>query len=265
MNVMNWIRENIAILKDILWILFTLIATVIAILTYKRARFTILQPLRTEVVKKQTELFIEIMTVFADDSKILIDLDLQNLVVLNTFKLLSDFGYVTKEGEKLKQAFDKYLVGCSVVKKGNQLDMFERPKIFEDLNKDIDNFNVGKKLYDNLKSGNIDIELIYFTKKYDDTVSLYTNLSKNPFLPHEIKKLLDKIIENINFDISVTLKHTLEDFMLSVYKKSVDGEKININSIGIYNEFNAKRINNSKIVNEIREKTRNYLMIDKKW
>ena len=43
--------ENIGIVKDILWIIFTLIATIVAVLTYKRARLTFLQPLRSEVVK----------------------------------------------------------------------------------------------------------------------------------------------------------------------------------------------------------------------
>ena len=32
--------ENIGIIKDVLWIIFTLIATIVAVLTYKRARLT---------------------------------------------------------------------------------------------------------------------------------------------------------------------------------------------------------------------------------
>ncbi len=58
----------------VLWIIFTLIATVIAVLTYKRARYTILQPLRSEVIKRQADLLIEIMEAFSDDDQLLLDL-----------------------------------------------------------------------------------------------------------------------------------------------------------------------------------------------
>lgn len=58
---MQWIISNISWIKGVLWVIFTLMATVIAILTYKRARYTLLQPLRSEVVKRQTELLVEFL------------------------------------------------------------------------------------------------------------------------------------------------------------------------------------------------------------
>ena len=44
-----------------LWIIFTLIATIIAVLTYKRAKSTVLQPIRNETIKKQAVLLEEIL------------------------------------------------------------------------------------------------------------------------------------------------------------------------------------------------------------
>ena len=80
MDVLKWIWTNISTIKDILWIIFTFIATFIAILTYRRAKYTILQPLRTEVIKKQTELFVEIIENFSDDIKFIKYIDRMNMI-----------------------------------------------------------------------------------------------------------------------------------------------------------------------------------------
>ena len=79
-DVLKWSSNNISTIKDILWIIFTLIATVIAVLTYKRARYTILQPLRSEIIKRQTDLLIDIMEAFSDDNQLILDLDLYKIV-----------------------------------------------------------------------------------------------------------------------------------------------------------------------------------------
>ena len=50
------ISENIGWIKDGFTILFTLTGTVLAILTYRRARHTVLQPIINEVIKKQSGL-----------------------------------------------------------------------------------------------------------------------------------------------------------------------------------------------------------------
>lgn len=60
--------ENIGIIKDVLWIIFTLVATIVAVLTYKRARLTFLQPLRSEVVKRQIDEMIELLNFLNTDN-----------------------------------------------------------------------------------------------------------------------------------------------------------------------------------------------------
>lgn len=102
------------------------------------------------------------------------DLDLDKIVTLNTFKVLNQYGYVLNGAKTLQEECDKNLVGGIIVKEGN-----------------------------------IDIEI--------------------------------------------------------VYEKRKNGEKFGINPVGVYNEFNVRRHTNSQLIEEIREKTRDYLMIDKKW
>lgn len=267
LDFLKWIWNNISTIKDVFWIIFTFIATIIAVLTYKRARYTILQPLRTEVIKRQTDLFIEIIDTFSDESKMLMDLDLDKIVALNTYKVLNQYGYVLNRAESLKKECDKELVGGLIVKREEQLDMLEKPEVFNRFEKGEDKSDTDfrEKLYENLKNGKIDIEMIYFTKKYDETMEKYKKLTTNTFLPKEIKEPLEEIIKNIYEDISINLKQTLEEFVLKVYEKSKNGEKFSINPIGVYNEFNQKRHINSKLIEKIKEKTREYLLIDKKW
>ena len=54
--MMDYIKDNINWLKDLFTLIFAGTMTVVAILTYRRARATILQPIRTEVIKKQSEI-----------------------------------------------------------------------------------------------------------------------------------------------------------------------------------------------------------------
>lgn len=267
LDILKWIWNNISNIKDFLGIIFTLIATIIAVLTYKRARYTLLQPLRSEVIKRQTDLFIEIMSVFSDESKLLQDLDLNKIVTLNAFKVLDEFGYILSETEALRKKCNENFVGGMIVKRGKQLDMFERPGALEEpkVNEDNNAINLRKKIYEDLKEGQIDIEMICLTKKYYETMEKYKSLATNAFLPKEIKELINQIIINTCDDISIGLKQTLEEFVLNVYNKRKNGNEFNINLIGVYNDFNVKRHTNSHLINRIREKTRDYLMIDTKW
>ncbi len=266
-DVLKWSSNNISTIKDILWIIFTLIATVIAVLTYKRARYTILQPLRSEIIKRQTDLLIDIMEAFSDDNQLILDLDLYKIVTLNTYKILNQCGFVLNGAEMLQKECDKHLVGGMIVKRGGQLEMFEKPESIHLYGKDEAKAEIdfGNKFYESLKEGKIDIEIIYLTRKYYETMKRYQSLMNNAFLPKEMKALMEKIIKNIYDDITINLKQLLEDFVCNVYEKRKNSEKFGINTVGIYNEFNEKRHDNSQLITKVRARTREYLMIDKKW
>ncbi len=267
MNQLNWIWNNISIFKDFLWIIFTFIATVIAILTYRRARYTILQPLRSEVIKKQTELFIEIMELFHDGLQFAKDIDFLNVIRLNNYYVLDLYGFKCGVSNELQKIFDDSFSTLKIVKRNDVLNEIRLPELFQSLDqKEEKDKDVNDDIKVQLETGKIDIELLGLTKKYEDTLNKYKRIANNPFLPREIKSPLEEIINNIEDDFSVALKETLEQVILEVYEKSKNGEAFGVDPAAINNIFIKKRHNNySQLIEKIRKNTREYLMIDKKW
>ncbi|MCW3789833.1 hypothetical protein [Plebeiibacterium sediminum] len=66
--MIDYIKENINWLKDLFTLIFAGTGTVVAILTYRRARATILQPIRTEVIKKQSEILTKLLQVIRENN-----------------------------------------------------------------------------------------------------------------------------------------------------------------------------------------------------
>lgn len=264
MGYLKWIWDNLTQIKDILWIFFTLIATVVTVLTYKRAKHSILQPLRTEVIKRQTEILVEIITFFADETKFWLDLDISSIVNINAYYALKTYGYLLENDNELEKAYEPLMYCSMIVKKDEKLDSVKVVQTFEDKSEESKKNNIKKELYEKLEDGEIDLEMIHLTESYYNTMNHLTALSENPFLPKVIKEPMDKIITNIVYDLKITLKEELEQFILSVYKRSQEGN-VDIQFVGIYNQFNRKRRDNQELIKQINLKTREYLMIDKKW
>ena len=84
---------SLAAIKDIVTIIFYIIGAIIAILTYLRARATVLQPKRAELVKKQTEIFSNFLS-FINENENSIDhgLDYTNLFSYNVDLILEHVG-----------------------------------------------------------------------------------------------------------------------------------------------------------------------------
>lgn len=76
-------------------IIFTGSATIVAILTYIRAKEKFLQPIRTEVIKKQTEILTEILEVFSKHEFSLDRaLDYVNVAQINALNILFEYGFI---------------------------------------------------------------------------------------------------------------------------------------------------------------------------
>jgi hypothetical protein len=97
--------------KDIAQILFYLVVAIVTILTYRRARLTILQPLRTEVFKLQLQEMTALLKISAGRDELelqeyfgfpaLLDANCQRLLDLY---LRNQFGLITEEAPRLYSA-----------------------------------------------------------------------------------------------------------------------------------------------------------------
>ena len=102
-----------------LWIIFTLIATIIAVLTYKRAKSTVLQPIRNETIKKQAVLLEEILNF------IKLDVDYYELLELNVLQFLIDYGFVLKNQKEIKEMLKNRRCGQRIVSQKENSEFIE--------------------------------------------------------------------------------------------------------------------------------------------
>ena len=265
----GWITTNISPIKDILWIIFTFVATLIAILTYRRAKFTLLQPLRTEVVKRQTEVLVNVLEFFDSSFLFSFKLDYMCVVYLNMYMLLKEYGFVLNYEDK--NCIDKNLAGALFAKQFGTISSIEKIELFQEKTETEQRekqLEESKQKYESAKSGNVDIDVIYVTKNFMICEKQMQEFINNPFIPEKVKKLLENIKRDINYNLTSVLKNVLEEFMIEICSSKYHFDKehpLNIHGDALYNSFNKKSNNNNFEIEKIREIVREYLMVDKKW
>ena len=249
----NWIVANMTNLKDFLWIVFTFIATLVAILTYRRARHTLLQPLRTEVIKRQTDLLVNLLDYFDESVLYSFKLDYCNIVSFNVIKLLERYGINFSDDTILKEIeeeragaiFDKNIFLQSSDSKAESENQYKVNKV---------NLNNDK------------VEEVFFTKQHFMCKRELVNYANNPFMPKKIKKLLNEIESDINDNLSMLMK-LLNEFYTKINSEQILDEGFLVNEVcsAVYNEFNTRSKKHDEKIKKIKELIGQYLMVDKKW
>ncbi len=271
-QIWNWITTNITMIKDLLWIVFTFVATLVAFLTYRRARFTLLQPLRTEVIKRQTDLLVELLAFLHDDGvKFFLKADYMGIIACNSYFIMKDYGFVLKNddfGENIKAN----TCGLIILKESGQLSSVELPKLFEQekgaSNEQEDLLAKSAEKYRLAKQGVVELEYLHLTKQFVDCEQKLEYFINNPFMPSSIQKLLKELYEEIQYNLKVVMKSTLEEFVTLLCNKSNDlseNKPLSVQYQAIYNNFQRKSKHHDTNIEKMREITRDYLMVDKKW
>ena len=268
-NIINFIKNNISWIKDIFTLLFILIATIISILAYRRARATVLEPIRNEVIKKQSKILGELLSFlskYGDDIEN--GVDYISLVTINTVLSLKELGFVfSNEGEISKNIKD-HIEGWIPCGKSKILRDVEIVGIFsKDEEKDKQDMKrLRRERYENAKKGIIEIDKIYLTVEYRKFMKNWGEFTDNPFLPSNVKIVLEKICYEITTNLTVNLKNVLENFIKDYCNKYFIGEDVSkFSPIGVYNEFNHNRIHHRLNVIILKNEIRKYLRIDEKW
>ncbi|WP_326974606.1 hypothetical protein [Caproicibacter sp. BJN0012] len=266
---MNWVINNISWLKDVLWVLFTLIATLLAILTYRRARYTLLQPLRSEVVKRQTEVLVELLDfVSVEKGEFYFDLDYMGIAACNAFDLLTTYNFKLTD-DKISKAVQENIGGFMLLEDSGPTKTFKvhRSPFHEQLFDDEKEFeNYKKELNDQIEKGVVRMEKLYLTKTHQKTIQKINEFIANPFMPTKIINLLETLLADIDFNLKNYMIPELKKFILQAKSfNSSEENPLHISYQAIYNSFIYESKSHSPTIKDIRKEIREYLLIDKKW
>lgn len=258
LRLIEWLIKNIVILKDLLWIVFTLIATIVAVLTYKRARLTFLQPLRSEVVKRQIDEMIKLLGFF-NNNNLEETIDYRNILLGNFEIKMNELGFVDEKSEKSLSYYKEMFVATALTKDTFDEDRYCRITPFFNPNK-IENKEV-KTDYELLKEGIIKIHGIHLTKKYIDCMDELQKYLNSPIIPTRIKEKLEFVIADIQKNVLVKIPLVIKNVMLAAHAK----QDYYINPIGIYSVFSEIMKKHNDQIHDLQKEIRDYLKIDLEW
>jgi hypothetical protein len=266
-KMIDLIKENISWIKDLFTLIFVGTATLIGILTYKRARATILQPIRSEVIKKQSELLSKLLKRLQSEKiKFEAGLDYINIIRINILYNIINCGFVIKNQEEIKNeliANTEHWIYCgesNVLKDIEILGVFKTSK---DHTPDKDSIETK---YEKLQNGEFKIDKIFLTKLNNNFIEELTEYIKDPFIPIKIQIILIELVDNIVKNLTIELKKTLEEFILQFSKEYFNkGVAPVFDFLGVYNEFNHSRIRHKPTIMKLRKEVRKYLLIDEPW
>jgi len=265
--MIEFLKQNISWIKDVFTLFFVGTGTVVAILTYRRARATILQPIRTEVIKKQSELLSKLLQTLSENNQSFeVGLDYMNLVQINVMLTLRDYGFVFKEHNELFEKIKDSVVGWTPCGRTNILKDVEIIGAFAEPTEKKKEYNHGVVKFNNLKEGEIDIDKIYLTKQHTEFVKLISDFKNDPFMPTSIQQTLNELFNDINNNLAIILKGELEIFMIDFSK--VYFEKNNaphFDPVGVYNNYNHSRVHHISTFAKLKIEIRKYLRIDEGW
>ena len=265
--MIEFLKENISWIKDVFTIFFVGTGTVVAILTYRRARATILQPIRTEVIKKQSELLSKLLQILSENNQSFeVGLDYVNLVQINVMLTLRDYGFVFKEHKELFEKIKDSIVGWTPCGRTNILKDVEIIGAFAEPTEKKKENDHGVEKFNNLKEGEIDIDKIYLTKQHTEFVKLISDFKNDPFMPTSIQQTLNKLFNDINNNLAIILKGELEIFMIDFSKVYfAKNNAPHFDPVGVYNNYNHSRVHHRSTFDKLKIEIRKYLRIDEGW
>lgn len=258
---LDFLDKNIGWIKDLFAILFSGTITILAILTYRRAKETFLQPVRAEVIKKQTELLSDLLEFFYKNNPDL-DLDYSGLIDANLFQWLKEYGFLLKDQEQIEKSILENLDKSMLLfpNAEGKIEEFEIVSSFDE-EKKIDkksSEDFKKNLYEKAKNGDVDINKVFMTKKCRDYLDKLNFFIENPFMPITIKKHLENLILDIHKNIKFNLRKVITDFIKQLFDRGPN----KFSPAGVFNDFNHIRIHHKKNYKLIKNEIRTYLKID---
>lgn len=238
-NTIEYIINNP---KDFVNICFWMITAFLAIITYRNAKKTLFNPIRSEMVKYQMKVITEFIDNHTSKGQDFDNsVDYSNLLKI-TYETDYLFYFLTNELEFGNHQFDPIHNERLNYCRENMGGLFElnteRSHLkFQLVSGDFDS----AKQY--VQTGfikekeaihvNLGLQRLYLTKRFYTFYTDLLNLKSNPFIPKKIKNIIDELISNILRNLGM-LHEVLSDHI----SKQTDAKYQTI-----YSQFTANKIN----------------------
>lgn len=252
----TWFTQNLNVIKDILWIVFTGAATVIAILTYRRARHTLFQPLKSEVVKIQTALLISLLKFLSTGVLGLRQTaDLDGIITLTIYLLSKQLGFTVVDAPEEVPPFRAVLalapdtIFVSEPALVRSADEIPPPQTDTDI-----------------------MELVYNGKlrfwpqtlQATNCVQEINKFIDDPFLPADIKSSLEKLRACVVHNQTTVLIDVFNE-LLHDLQEQVSDQPLEVNYLALQNKCCARAEAFDPLLEEMKKSVRSYLQIDTMW
>ncbi|MGJ8737570.1 hypothetical protein [Zobellia laminariae] len=274
-NIIDFLKENSSWLKDITTIIFTATGTLIAILSYKRAKSSIFQPKRNEVAKIQTQLLTEFLVLFTTNGNS-IDraIDYINIYKYNVDMALREYNLT--DIDKIKNKYAEYKQNIAGWFEFLENDIYNFVIIegniqeYDELFFEANNRKREKAYEQSVKNGIVEINRIFFTKKHIEFHKKVRDLSNNPFLPKDIQDVANQIRENMTANLHHNLKILLAKLVNDINKAYHDKESDDYEILSekykyqtLWRTFETERKQHKKDYELLKKRIREHLLIDK--
>jgi hypothetical protein len=258
-NLITYITYNT---KDFANICFLVLTSILAVKTYINAKKTLFNPIRSEMVKYQMKVitdFIDNHTSkglnldFSIDYFSLIKINLEADYLLNIYTneyLFENHTFDDVDTNRLIYCTEN-LAGLFEVIKKEDIHYFETTVIgdFEITKQYIQTTMIKSKEEAN---PDLDLQRLYFTKKFYSIYSDLLNLKTNPFIPKEIKVDVENILNNITRNLialyNVLSNHIAEQKDTSYYQ--------------ILDKFNERKISHQTDLEKLRKGITEYFKVN---
>ncbi len=263
--LIEWVKSNVVWIKDVFYILFTCAATLVAVLTYRKAKKTIFQP---AVVKRQTELIVELLDYLHTNTSGLFMLEVYyEIIECNLFYQLEEIGVgPTRDNNEVKERMSAIRNGWLIIKSDN-VHKFEEICTPSDKAEDenVKTYSETIEDIDDIDDNGFTPSVIYVTNAFQEIKAILAKYAIDPFMPKVLQNLLKQlssdIDRNIRGAITLTITYSINE-ILRIYKTS---EYIDIEPKAVYNHFclSPIRIDHSFVLEDIIKISRKYLKVDK--
>lgn len=275
---MNFLKElgkffmdgnTVEIIKSWFNILFFIVTGTITVLTYIKARKSILQPIKTEIFKQQLEVFSEIMEIFNGKSEMQIRnfFAFDKLEYANVVKLIDEFAYIFFELklDVKKRPYNTNDCKTSIIMKdvAHKYLKLDVDPVLEQIAATSDEIS-NEPTYEE----NVDIwqknelGIICIPNEHIEAVERIDKIIKSPLLPKECIKYLSEI-EEIAKENIVILNEVLREVSQELPEKYTNkNDLFNISLSWIGNRYNDKFISFTDTTDELTDYLRAYFKVD---